>query len=860
VKKAVLVFRGCPEAPVRNAAGELSAQINAKGWHVSTGKFWEGIGEGESLLVIGRNDEPLIERLLAENQLPNVCGPESLSIHSCNTEGGKKALLVSGGDTAGLMYAVYELADRIRCGGMDALQQEIHLEEHPENRVRGVDRYIMNHLDEEWFFSAAFWDYFLKNLARNRFNRFTLITGFDTPYLTPPYPFFVEVPGFERVRVKNLSAEKRGRNLGMLKEIARKCVENGVLFSFSSWQQKPWTENQEALVENLPEDDDSFTEYCAAGMRLILEQCPDIGAVQLRVNHEAGIRGSGDGVTDTHAAFWNAMTDAIALAGRPVKLDLRAKGVTDGMVAHALSSGLDVSIPTKYWCEHAALPYHISKLRTEEMKNLKNMNASRRYSYGDLLKKPHWYDMIYRLWNYGSINLFLWADPDYCSRFSKSMRMGGGSGFEINSPLSLKGGMEKYAADPWHIHKDASLRTYQWEDERYWAYYLVFGRYGYRSGAGRDLILREFNSRFGAAGEEILKACESASKVLPLITAIHFPVHPSLHYWPELYPGTGLFTENNCLDNRHSKVNYATALPSDEELFYSIADYADDLEAGALKPKYSPLQTRDWLHRIAGEIRSCLEKAGCTENSEGEKLAMWVDFSMIALIADFHTWKSAAAWFLYLYQKNRDISRLAEAYKAMLNGGLKWRELSSLGDRYYCEDLQFNAGTGMARNKNWRYRLVMEVDKDIGSLEALLREAGEEPERYKQNLSGAYYHLAEPSRLKISAGLPESWNGSRDLLVKARVEAAEDLKGLFLNYRHTDHTEGEYKRVPMRGNGEEYEAAVPAPYFAQGYDVIAYLSAIDRNGSAVIFPGIGHPEYPAPYFVVKAGQADQRAL
>jgi hypothetical protein len=291
---------------------ELSGQISAKGRLVSVRKFWEGIEEDQSLLVIGKNDEPLVERILAENQLPNIYGPESAGIHSCGVGKGKKALLVSGGDTVGLMYAIYELADRIRWGGLDALRQEIHLEERPENRVRGVDRYIMNHLDEEWFFSAAFWDYFLKNLARNRFNRFTLITGFDTPYLSPPYPFFVEVPGFEHVRVKNLGAEKRKKNMDMLKEIARKCVENGVLFSFSSWQQKPWTENQETLVENLPADDASFTEYCAAGIRLILEQCPDIGAVQLRVNHEAGIRGAGDGVTDTHAAFWNAIMDAIA--------------------------------------------------------------------------------------------------------------------------------------------------------------------------------------------------------------------------------------------------------------------------------------------------------------------------------------------------------------------------------------------------------------------------------------------------------------------------------------------------------------------------------------------------------------------
>jgi hypothetical protein len=460
--------------------------------------------------------------------------------------------------------------------------------------------------------------------------------------------------------------------------------------------------------------------------------------------------------------------------------------------------------------------------------------------------------MIYRLWNYGSINLFLWGDPDYGARFSKSLGMAGGSGFEINSPLSLKGGMEAYARDPWHIHREGGLRTCRWEDERYWAYYLVFGRYGYSSATGRELIAREFGFRFGAAGEEILRAYECAGKVLPLITTIHFPVHPSLHYWPELYPGAALFAKNN-YDRLYGGVDYAGALPSDEELFYSIAAYAEDELAGTLKPKYSPLVLRNTLHGLAEGIRRHLAGAGCSAGSEGEKLGVWVDFSMIAGIADFHSWKTAAAYYLYRYERTRDREDLPRSYGAMLNAVHHWEELSGLGSRYYHDDLQFNAGTGMGRHRNWRFRLEAELSRDLEDLEKVLREAGLDPEPYRQNPSREYCPIAEGSPLRLRSGAPASWDPGRDLPLEVRAGGPEEPGEVFLNYRRMDHTEGEYRHVPMSRAGETYRGIIPGEYFTGDFDMIVYFSALDLQGRGVIFPGIYSAEYPSPYFVIKTG-------
>jgi hypothetical protein len=337
---------------------------------------------------------------------------------------------------------------------------------------------------------------------------------------------------------------------------------------------------------------------------------------------------------------------------------------------------------------------------------------------------------------------------------------------------------------------------------------------------------------------------------LPLITTIHFPVHPSLHYWPELYPGAALFTKNN-IDILYDKVNYASALPSDEELFYSIAEYADDELAGTLKPKYNPLEIRNLLHDLAADIRANLAKAGCTRDSTGERLALWVDFSMIALIAEFHSWKSAAAYYLYLFQKNGTREKLTRSYEAMLNARLKWEELSVLGSRYYHEDLQFNAGTGMARNRNWQYRLETEVNRDIEDLELLLVEAGESPEEFRRNLSCEFYPIVKKSALNLRGEAPVVWNKNEDLILRAWIENGEEPASVFLNYRHTAHTEGDYIQVPMKRSGTSYEALIPGDYFVQGYDVIVYFSALDKKGLPAIFPGINNAEYHAPYFVIK---------
>lgn len=250
---------------------------------------WAALENLEPFAVaVGTCKDRRVQVLLEENNVNYHTDPESIFCQWCHTQKGK-VLLMAGADDTGLMYLLLDVTQKIRRDGISALSNLKSYTETPDNRVRCMDRYLVGHLDNEWFLSEEFWDYYLSRLAYNRFNRFCLIVGFDTAYMAPPYPFFLTVEGFEQVKVSKLTADQCKENLDALRRIGRMCHERGILFTLATWQQRPWTTAQERLVEGLPEEEKALSEYCHAGLKALIKAVPEIDIVQFRVNHESGV-------------------------------------------------------------------------------------------------------------------------------------------------------------------------------------------------------------------------------------------------------------------------------------------------------------------------------------------------------------------------------------------------------------------------------------------------------------------------------------------------------------------------------------------------------------------------------------------
>jgi len=812
---------------------------------------WTELKKPAPILVIGTTQNRRVQILLENAGVDYLSfGPESLFVKWCEIPEGR-ALLVAGTDDAGLMYNLLEMARRAEKDGIDALNKAEDLIESPQNAVRCVDRYIVGHLDDEWFKSEEYWHYLLGRMAKARFNRFCLILGFDTAYMSPPYPFFIETPGFPKVAVKGLSEKNKKENLAALRRLGALCHEYGMKFILATWQQRPWTTIQEQFVLNLPEDVKGLSDYCYEGIKELIKAVPEIDIVQFRVNHESGV-----GTQVSAEDFWNHCVDAVADAasetGRPLILDLRAKGLTESMIAHAFSRGLAVEVPTKYWCEHAALPYHLSVMRSEELARLDNFNHSRRYSYADMLRKPRFYDVIYRLWNYGSTNLFLWGDADYGRRFSLSCGLSGSAGFQINTPLSLKYGYEQSHREAWETFAKKELRYGKWEDERFWMWYTVFGRLGYNPDTDPSVWKDEFAARFGAAGESLEKALAAASKILPFITTIHMPVHPSLRYWTEMNTGYALFKENN-LDKPKDydpakNITYGSTEPSDHGLFYGIDEYVKDLLAGKLAGKYSPLQSALWLDDMAAETERHLAAAKGKANETAEYLAMQVDLTMLCELARYHAAKIRSACALAFWNAKKKGASLSDALLLLDTAIKHWEALAQKGKENYYHDLDFSSAGSITRRGTWG-DLTKELLADRESLTALLKSHKVEA---REELAASYVPAPLPvESMQMADCFPDYAKAGEALKIEVWFSSfGEPEVQPVLHYRHTNQKDGLFHTLKMAGSAGRYAAVIPARYIIPDWDLQIYVTIQGPDGSCLMYPGIYHPVYPYPYHVI----------
>ncbi len=805
-----------------------------------------GLRPDERLVVVGLAGEYTVKMLLESNgravpNAPEALGCFNVDAHAC------RALLLTGSDENGLLYLLLDMARKIRLYGVDAVEQAADMTEKPDNAVRCMDRYLLGHLDNEWFLSQDFWHYYFKRLAAARFNRFCLIVGFDTAYMSPPYPFILPVPGFEKVGLTaNVHTSQRD-NLAMLQTIVALCHQYGMKFVFATWQQRPWTTEQESLVENLPQAETELSEYCYRGMVELLKAVPGIDIVQFRVNHESGV-GSQVSAED----FWNHNADAVAEAGKQLgkrfTLDLRAKGLTESIVDHAQGLGLDVEVPTKYWCEHAALPYHLSVMRTEEQEQLDNYNHSRRYSYADMLRKPKKYDVIFRLWNYGSTNLFLWGDAEYARRFSQSCSLSGATGFQVNAPLSLKYGHELSHREPWKIFNDPELQQDRWEDERFWLWYTLYGRVGYNVHADSEIWTSEFTRRFGKeTGALAEHALSLSSRIIPLITTVHMPVHPSLRYWTELNTGWALFAENNINQiasfDFYDAITYGSTEPSDHGLFYGIDEFAHDVySTGAVQGKYTPKQYSQWLQDLSEAVLADVERLEKSSASP-ELRAACLDMRMTAYLSLYHAQKIRAAYALACWRETGVPSWLSSCDKWLDRAVGTWETLSALGVQTYYHDLDFSSAGSITRRGTWR-DLTVELERDRQSVKKLLGEQSAAPSAEEAACAGAY---------PFTADIPETAKSGCPATVRAYGIGMLDFPTEpVLHYRDVNQLRGNFNTVTMTRTGDGvYAAEIPAEAVDPAWDIMAYVTVQLPGGDCAMYPGVYHPRQPYPYAVIR---------
>ena len=771
---------------------------------------------------------------------------------------------VTGADARGLMYGVLELADRTRftedplaeLGNTAAASQPV------ATPVRSILRAFVSDVeDKPWFYDRDFWTEYLTELAVNRVNRFQLAFGMQynyghhpatENYFCFPYPFLLDVPGFD-VRAGNVPDEERDRNLATLRFVSDEAKRRGIHFQLGLWNH---ADNQgEGSVPRYPVTGvtpATHATYCAAALGQLLRECPAIDGLTIRVHYEGGIP------EPNHEEFWQTVMDAVADVGRPIEIDMHAKGVDEALLEIARATGRPAMVSAKYWAEHQGLPYHQTTIRDREratkepgsglMAKTAHQRRFTRYGYGDFLREGADVGLLFRIWP-GTQKVLLWGDPVLAAGYGRLSTLGGARGVELCEPLTFKGRKntgETGGRDP---YADATLRLDGQEWKKYRYTYRLWGRLLYNPDADPDEWRRYLRSEYGPAADAVEQALGPASRILPLVTVVHGIGASNNGYWPEMYlnmPIAGGPNADHYERDTAKPPTFGGVSAFDPSMFYRVDEFAEDLVAGRRDGRYSPLDVAEWLDQLADDAEANLaaatsKAAGRSQTPEFRRMA--IDVAAQAGLGRFFAGKFRAGLGYALHERTRDARHLGEAVTAYRAARDAWAGVVKVTKDVYRPDLTF--GDLRSEHGHWADRLPA-IEEDLSNLERQYEAVSQQT----GSSSEVVLALGDGKRPRFTHTPPASFGRGDEVSVEL-VPAGESFDGTVVcHYRHLNQGE-DFEAVEMVKDGPRHRLTIPGSVTDSPYALTYYFTVHSATGDAWIVPGLDGSLATQPYHVIR---------
>jgi hypothetical protein len=857
--------------PVQWATTHLRDVLNARGQPAQFYPNLDAVSQAQPCILVAGSASILARQVLEKSAISLPAEPESLALARGQVKG-KSVVLTAGRDERGLVYALLELADRVQYtdAPLSVLKSVKPLCERPANEIRGVARSFVSDVeDKPWFNNRDFWPPYLDMLAAQRFNWFQLALGigYDSEsdisdcYLHFPYPFLLEVPGYN-VRARPLPDAERNHNLEMLRYISDETARRGLQFQLGLWTHAyQWINSPKAnyIIEGITPE--THAPYCRDALCALLKACPSISGVTFRIHGESG-------VPEGNYDLWKTIFDGAVTCGRRVRIDMHAKGMDQGMIDVALGTGLPVSIAPKYWAEHMGLPYMQAAIRSLEMPHgarttglYKLSSGSRsflRYGYGDLLTEDRRYAVLHRMWP-GTQRVLLWGDPNMAAAYGRVSSFCGSNGAELFEPLSFKGrggsglpgGREGYA--------EQSLKPTLGDFEKYLYWYRVWGRNLYNPGGDPDGWRRFLRHQFGHGAEKIEAALSSASRILPLVTTAHLPSAANRNFWPEMYTHMPIVDARRRHPYGDSPIprRLGTVSPLDPEMFLGIDEFIEQLLDNKRSGKYSPAWVAQQLDQHAKTAFAFLQEARSNvrdaQSAEFRRVA--IDISMQAGLGQFFAATFRSGMLYAIYARSHHRPALEEAIKANRTARNAWVELAAQAADPYSHNITY--GDSPQLHGHWLDR-VKPIDDDITDMEKLLAHpptAAPNPDA--KAIEIAMREVLAPSPRFNETGLegfhvpPPSFVRAQPVIIAVRVsKEMPKMARISLRYRRVNQAEA-WQALDMEASSTGFRAEIPAAYSDTRFPLQYHFEMEPIRGIPKLYPGLTPGWHGQPYFVLR---------
>jgi len=822
---------------------KLKVALRAQGWTVKTAASLEA-AKGDLVIVAGTStNNGAAARLLRDAgvALPDVS--EALTVK--RLERGKQSMLVlCGADERGLMYAALDVAEQVgwATNAAEVLSAVQDVSEKPYTRDRAVSMYTMNR--EYWesrFYDERYWARYFDMLAANRFNKVRIVFGYENGgFLAPCYPYFFHTPGFPDVHMENLTREQQKVNVAALNRLIEMAHERGIAVAIGIWDHIYRAGVQSGGAEWLSDyrnqpipntvsgvTSTNLNAYTLASLKVFFKTFPGIDEIQFRIHEESGLK------PEEMDGFWRTVF-TMAKQERPDLLfEARGKGTPDSVIDTALDLGIHLRVETKYWMEQMGLPFPPTHVNPADQQN-------RRHGYADFLKYPKRYDMNWTLWNGGTARVLLWGDPDYVRRFLDTTFLYDSPNWDVNEPLATKMEAQKPDVKPFDLMPER-YRYYDYEFERYWYFFKLWGRLGYDPQTPPETWDNEFVRRFGKeAAPEVEAGLNVASRVLPYIVS-------SSVYPYSAFPTTRGWAERQSLGT--SLPQYARNTGTDPQQFEGLEEAARRTVTGGTTTRRTPEDVSRWFDQTADEILSHIDAAqkAIGTNNGKEFDSTITDLRILASLAKFHARRSIAAVHYNIYRLNGNLGEFDEAMADERSAIKVWRGLvNTVGDRY-----TFDLAMGARRADlcgHWSNELD-DLERGLVDLEVQRQQAS----LMAATHPGATNAVWQPS---LPPNVLPQVNGSRvhtakplePLRIVVHVTSTCGIKSVQLRYRHVTQFE-DYATLDMLPDGQpdEFAATVPADFIVPEWDFMYFIEALDNDGYGTQWPDLSKE---APYIFV----------
>ena len=832
------------DATARYGLSKLNEALREKGHSVVDGKSAK---PPEITIVAGLSSGNVAARALKSANTPLPEHPEGLAIKRISLRG-KPALILCGTDSRGLMYAALDVADRVRwtAGSSDPLSYVHDTNESPYLVERGISMYTMQRAYfESRLHDESYWKLYFDLLARSRINAFTVIFGYENGgFLAPPYPYFFNTPSYDGVRMTGLTPEQQERNRNSFNTMIRIAHERGISINAAIWDHiyrggvqaggipgasQKAGQPVPSLVTGLTAE--NLAPYTKAALQKLMQVFPDLDGIEFRMHTESGLK------REEMGPFWHDVFSLLKRASPNIRVTMRSKDLPDSIIDDALTQNLKIRVETKFWMEQMGLPFHPTHI------NVQNQH-DRRHGYADLIQYPQRYHILWRLWSGGTTRLLLWSDPEYVRRYAKSARLYDGNSIDVNEMLATRMLGEPHDEPPLPI-LNSKYRFYDYDFERYWSFYQVWGRASYNPATPDEVWQKEFERRFGTAGPDLMNALHLASRVLPRIVAAayRYRLFPTTRGWAEMMPQGDL-------------PQFASLEGTDIEQFMNPKDEARSLIDGTATSKRRPEETSQWFSDTADGILAHVARVDLSNAPLNSEVRSTVtDLKILAWLARYYAARLPAAVDYNLFTMSGDPKALDAAIASERKAVDAWGQVVESAGDVYASDLAFGVhAVGFPRH--WSEELAKLRQGLAGLTEQ--REKLHPPATAVSKELPHLTHGADNQPPAVTLQPAGKARPAEALLVTARAEDPSGIKSLRLRYRHLTQME-DYLTADMVQDSSTglYSAKIPGEFITTSQDLMYFVEAIDNAGNGRNYPDL---EIGSPYAVVPVERAVAKAV